>query len=50
MKDFKFKSNPKLDSLIQSILASSKFSSFQEYIESKIKNDYTQINKNKKID
>ena len=33
MKDYKFKSNLKLDSMIKSILANSRFSSFQEYVE-----------------
>jgi hypothetical protein len=39
MKDYKFKSNSKLDSMIKSILANSKFSSFQEYIEWRIARD-----------
>jgi hypothetical protein len=49
MKDFKFKSSPKLDSMIQSILASSKFSSFQEYVEWSIREDHSKLGKGNKF-
>jgi len=50
MKDFKFKSNSKLDSMIQSILASSRFSSFQEYIEWRISKDYSELKRKRKLE
>jgi hypothetical protein len=49
MKNFKFKSNPKLDSMINSILAGSKFSSLQEYLEWRIQDDYLKAVKGQKI-
>ena len=49
MKDLKFKSNPKLDAMIQSILASSKFSSFQEYASWRISEDHAKVAKGQKL-
>jgi hypothetical protein len=49
MKDFKFRSSPKLDSMIKSILANSKFSSAQEYLEWRINQDYATISKKKSL-
>jgi len=49
MKDYKFKSSLKLDSMIKSILASSRFSSFQEYIEWRIVGDHSRSIKNQKL-
>ena len=49
MKDYKFKSNPKMDSMIKSILANSRFSSFQEYIEWRIIMDNSKSVKNQKL-
>jgi hypothetical protein len=49
MKDYKFKSSPKLDSMIKSILANTRFSSFQELIENRLHNDYAQVKAGRKI-
>jgi len=49
MNDYKFKSNPKLDSMIKSILANSRFSSFQEYLEWRIAGDHSRSIKNQKL-
>ena len=49
MKDYKFKSNPKLDSMIKSILANSRFSSFQEYVEWRISEDHAKVAKGQKL-
>jgi hypothetical protein len=49
MKEYKFKPNPKLDSMIKSILANSRFSSFQEYVEWRIAGDHSRSTKNQKL-
>jgi hypothetical protein len=50
MKDYKFKSSPKLDSIIKTILANSRFSSFQEYVEWRINGDHSRSTKNHKLE
>lgn len=49
MKDHKYKSNPKLDSMINAILTNSKFSSFQEYVEWRLKADSDQSLRGRKL-
>jgi hypothetical protein len=49
MKDYKFKSNAKFDSMIKSILANSRFASFQEYVEWRIAGDHPKSIKNQKL-
>lgn len=49
MNHSKFKSNAKLDLVIKSLLANSRFSSFQEYVEWRVATDLKLIERGLKL-
>jgi hypothetical protein len=49
MKEYKFISSSKVESMIKTILSNSRFSSFQEYVEWRIQEDKAKIVKRQNL-